>query len=169
MLVSTSTRNHQSRYLTNSTHSDLCAIEYSFGDARTALKHVDEACLHIWHLPLPTYHANYWLIKWFCWQFFFREYDFWPSEQHRDILDLLEKIHLSSFFSKINWSYNRHDVSATIWDQKFLIKSDFHGSDCLHLDIKRKVSPMASTWWTWCWPTIYIRQMMTLKLNLAYN
>ncbi len=48
---------------------DLCAKEYSFGDARTALKHGDElsrapcdvvtlvhleqgdeACLHIWHL-----------------------------------------------------------------------------------------------------------------------
>ncbi len=31
-------------------HIDLCAIEYSLGDAPTALKHVDEACLHIWHL-----------------------------------------------------------------------------------------------------------------------
>ncbi len=32
------------------THIDLCAIEYSLGDAPTALKHGDEACLHIWHL-----------------------------------------------------------------------------------------------------------------------
>ncbi len=31
-------------------HIDLCAIEYSLGDALTALKHGDEACLHIWHL-----------------------------------------------------------------------------------------------------------------------
>ncbi len=28
-------------------HIDLYAIEYSFGDAQTALKHGDEACLHI--------------------------------------------------------------------------------------------------------------------------
>ncbi len=31
-------------------HIDLCVIEYSLGDALTALKHGDEACLHIWHL-----------------------------------------------------------------------------------------------------------------------
>ncbi len=31
-------------------HIDLCAIEYSLGEASTALKHGDEACLHIWHL-----------------------------------------------------------------------------------------------------------------------
>ncbi len=31
-------------------HIDLCTIEYSLGDAPTALKHGDEACLHIWHL-----------------------------------------------------------------------------------------------------------------------
>ncbi len=31
-------------------HIDLCVIEYSLGDAPTALKHGDEACLHIWHL-----------------------------------------------------------------------------------------------------------------------
>ncbi len=31
-------------------HIDLCAIEYSLVDAHTALKHGDEACLHIWHL-----------------------------------------------------------------------------------------------------------------------
>ncbi len=29
---------------------DLCVIEYSLGDAPTALNHGDEACLHIWHL-----------------------------------------------------------------------------------------------------------------------
>ncbi len=29
---------------------DLCVIEYSLGDASTALKHGDEACLHIWYL-----------------------------------------------------------------------------------------------------------------------
>ncbi len=29
---------------------NMCAIEYSLGDAPTALKHGDEACLHIWHL-----------------------------------------------------------------------------------------------------------------------
>ncbi len=32
------------------THIDLCAIEYSLGDALTALKDGDEACLHICHL-----------------------------------------------------------------------------------------------------------------------
>ncbi len=31
-------------------HIDLCAIEYSLGDALTALKHGNEVCLHIWHL-----------------------------------------------------------------------------------------------------------------------
>ncbi len=31
-------------------HIDLCALEYSFGDAPTALKRGDEAYLHIWHL-----------------------------------------------------------------------------------------------------------------------
>ncbi len=31
-------------------HIDLCAIEYSLGNAPTALKHGDEVCLHIWHL-----------------------------------------------------------------------------------------------------------------------
>ncbi len=31
-------------------HMDLCVIEYSLGDAPTALKHGDEACLDIWHL-----------------------------------------------------------------------------------------------------------------------
>ncbi len=31
-------------------HIDLSAIEYSLGDALTALKHGNEACLHIWHL-----------------------------------------------------------------------------------------------------------------------
>ncbi len=36
-------------------HIDLCAIEYSFGDARIALKHGDEACLHIWHLTWNLY------------------------------------------------------------------------------------------------------------------
>ncbi len=36
--------------LKSAIHIDLCVIEYSFGDARTALKHGDEACLYIWHL-----------------------------------------------------------------------------------------------------------------------
>ncbi len=83
--------------------------------------------------------------------------------------DFVWESRLSSLFSKINRSYNRHDVSATIWDQKFLLKSDLYGSDRLYLDIKMKVSPMASTWWTRFWPTIYTHQMMTLKLNLSYN
>ncbi len=36
--------------LYNSMYIDLCAIEYSLGDAPTPLKHGEEACLHIWHL-----------------------------------------------------------------------------------------------------------------------
>ncbi len=124
----------------------------------------------IWHeictLSLPTFHANCWLIKWICWKNVFQQYDFCTSELLENILTLLGKIRLSSLFSKINWSYNRHNVSATIWDQKFLLQSDLYCSDCLHLDIKMNVSPMASTR---CWPTIYILQMITLKLHLAYN
>ncbi len=40
--------------------SDLCAIQYSLGDAPTALKYGDEACLYIWHLmwKLSTASAN---------------------------------------------------------------------------------------------------------------
>ncbi len=113
----------------------------------------------IWHeicpLSLPSFHVNFWPIKWFWWQNVFRHYDFWPSELHEKILTLFWKICLSSLYSKINWSYNCHNVSATIWDQKFLLKSDLYGSDLLYLDIKMKVSPMASTLWTQFWPTIY--------------
>ncbi len=36
-------------------HIDFCAIEYSLGDTPTALKHGDEACLHIWHLTWNLY------------------------------------------------------------------------------------------------------------------
>ncbi len=36
-------------------HINLCAIEYSLVDAPTALKHGDEACLHIWHLTWNLY------------------------------------------------------------------------------------------------------------------
>ncbi len=108
--------------------SILCAIEYSLGDAPTALKHGDEACIRIWHLmwklSLPTFHANCWLIKQNCWQNVLRQYDFWLSELHEKILTLPGKICLSSLFSKINWSYNIHNVSAAIWDQKILLKSD---------------------------------------------
>ncbi len=114
-------------------------------------------------LPLPTFYVNCWPIKWSGWQNFLRQCDFWPSELHEKIVTMFGKIHLSSLFSKINWSNSRHDVSATIWDQKFLLKLDLYGSHLLHLVIKMKVSPMASTWWTRFWPTIYILQMMTLK------
>ncbi len=95
--------------------------------------------LGIWRemctLYLPTFHANCWLIKWICWKIFFRQYDFWPSELHEKILTLHGKICLSSLFKKINWNYNLHDVSATIWDKNFLLNSDLYGSDRLHLDI----------------------------------
>ncbi len=77
-------------------HIDLCAIEYSLGDALTALKHGGEACLHIWHLMiplhLPTFHVNCWLIKRNCWQNILQQYDFWQSELHEKILTLLGKI-----------------------------------------------------------------------------
>ncbi len=36
-------------------HIDLCVIEYSLVDAPTASKHVDEVCLHIWHLTGNLY------------------------------------------------------------------------------------------------------------------
>ncbi len=159
----------------NTEHIDLCAIEYSLGDALTALKHGDEACLHIWYLtencllPLPTFHANCWLIKRNCWQNVLRQYDFWLSELHEKILTLLGKICLSSLFSKINWSYNRHNVSAAIWNQKFLSKSDLYCLDRLHLGIKMKVLSVSSTWCIRFWHTIYRHQTMTQILESAYH
>ncbi len=87
-------------------HIDLCVIEYSLVDTPTALKHGDEACLHIWHLTsnlsiaspnlsceLLTNRMNL-LIKNVLGQF-----DFWPSKLHEKILTLLVKIRLSSLFS----------------------------------------------------------------------
>ncbi len=156
----------------SSLHIDLCAIEYSLRDAPTALKLWSMgmkrvSIFGIWcencPLPLPTFRANYWLIKWICWQNVLRQYDFWPSELHEKSLTLLGKICLSSLFSKINWSYDRQNGSAVIWDQKFLLKSD------LYLDIKMKVSSVFSMWCIRFWPTIYIRHMMTHILKLTYN
>ncbi len=145
------------------------------GDAPTALKNGDEACLHIWHLTSklsiasPNFSCECWLIKWICWQNVLRQYDFWPSKLHEKILTLHGKIWLSSLFSKIYWSYNCHNVSATIWDQKFLLKSDLYCPDHLHLDIKTKVSSVSSTWCIQIWHTIYRHQMMTQILKSAYN
>ncbi len=154
---------------------DLCAIEYSLGDAPTALKHGDEACLHIWHLmsklsiassnhscKLLTDKMNL-LIKcssaiWFL-----------------TIQNTLENSHFAwenlfkFIFSKINWSYNRHNVSATIWDQKFLLKSDLYCPDHLDLHIKTKISSAFSTWCIRFWDTLYRHQMMTQLLKLSYN
>ncbi len=55
-----STMKYIYRYIYTTLHFDLCEIEYSLGDAPTALKHGDEACLHIWHLTsnLPTSSPN---------------------------------------------------------------------------------------------------------------
>ncbi len=80
-------------------------------------------------LPLPTFHANCWLIEGICWKNVFRQYDFWPSELHEKILTLLGKICLHSLFSKMNWSYNRHNVSATELHEKILT---LLGKICLH-------------------------------------
>ncbi len=89
----------------------------------------------------------------------------WTAELHEKILILLGKICLSSLFSKINWSYNRHDVFATIWDQKFMLKSDLYCPDRLHLGVKMKVSSMASTWCIQLWHTIYRHQTKTQILT----
>ncbi len=152
---------------------DLCVIEYSLGDAllwSMGMKRV--SIFGIWRencpLPLPTFHANCWLIKRNCWQNVLWQYDFWLSELHEKILTLLGKICLSSLFSKINWSYNRHNVSAAIWDQKFLSKSDLFCPDRLHLDVKMKVSSLSSTWCIRFWHTIYRHQTMTQILESAY-
>ncbi len=117
-------------------------------------------------LPLPTFHANCWRIKRNCWQNILRQYDFRPFELHEKILTLLGK---SSFFGKINCSYNRHNVSAAIWDQKFLSKSDLYCLDRLHLGVKIKVLFVASTWCIRFWHTIYRHQTMTQILESAYH
>ncbi len=120
-------------------------------------------------LPLPTFHMYCWLIKWICCQNVLRQYDFWLSELHQKILTLLGKHFLSSLFSKLNWSYNCHNVSAAIVDQKFLLKSDWYCPDHLHRDIKTKVSSVSSTWCIQFWHNIYRQQRMTQILILAYN
>ncbi len=156
---------------------DLCAIEYSFGDTQTALKHGDEACLHIWHLMWNLYIVSpnlscelltekmnllkkYFSAIWFLTFFIKYMRKFWLC---------LGKFVLSSLFSKINWNYHCQDVSATIWDQKFMFKSDLYGSVRLHLGIKMKVSSVSSTWCIRFWHTIYRHQMMTQILKSAYN
>ncbi len=152
-------------------HIDLCVIEFSLGDARTALKHGDEECLHIWHLTSnlsiasPNLSCELLTDKINLLKNLFQHYDFWPSELHEKILTLLGKIRLSPLFSKLNWSYNRHNLSAAIWDPKFLLKWDKYCPDHLHLDIKIKVLSVASTWCIRFRPTIYIHQMMTQILK----
>ncbi len=94
-----------------------------------------------------------------------RPYDFWPSELHEKILTLLGKIRLSLLFSKINWTYNSHNMSAAIWNQKFLLKSDLCCPDHLHRDMKMKVSSMGSRWCIRFWHTIYRHQLMTQILK----
>ncbi len=153
----------------------MCVIEYSFGDARTALKHGVEACLHIWHLTwnlyIPSPNLSCELLtnkmnllkKCFSARWFLTISTTWEN------LTLLGKICLGSLFSKINWSYNRHNVSAKIWDQKFLSKSNLYCPDRLHLGVKMKVSSVASMWCIRFWHTIYRHQTMTQILESAYH
>ncbi len=83
------------------------------------MKHV--SIFGIWReicaLSFPTFHANCWLIK--C--FFGNMISDYAWELHEKNLTLLGKIRLSSLFSQINWSYNHHNMSAAIWDQKILL------------------------------------------------
>ncbi len=156
-------------------HIDLCAIEYSLGDAPTALKHWDGACLHIWHLMWNLYivSPNIWcelltdkmnlLIKCFSAIWFLTIWTTWENS------DFAWENLFKFIISKLNWSYNRHDVTAAIWDQKFLLKSDLYCPDRLHLDIKMTVSSVASTWCVRFWHTIYRPQTMTQILKSAYN
>ncbi len=154
----------QSRYPINldPSHIDLYVIEYSLGDAPTALKHGDEACLHIWHLTtnlsiafpnlsceLLTDKMNL-LIKCSLAIWFLTIRTTWENS-----VFTWENSFLSSLFSKKKWSYNRHNVFAAIWDQTFLLKSDLYCPDYRHLGIKMKVSFMSSMWCIRFWHTIY--------------
>ncbi len=96
---------------------------------------------HIWALPLPTFHSNCWLIRWICRENVLCQYDFWTSDLHGEIPTLHEKICLRSLCSKINWSHNHHKVSAVIWDQKSLLKSNLFCSDHLHFSTQFWSSP----------------------------
>ncbi len=148
-------------------HIDLCCIEYSFGDAWTALKHGKEACLHIWHLMWISYIVS---PKLSC-------------ELLTDKMNLLKKsfsaiwfltigttwensdfawVNLFKLFSKINWSYNRHNVSAA--------RNSFQNWIYIALIVcKMKVLSVASTWCIRFWHTIYRHQMMTQILESTYN